>query len=220
MSVTISCARCGRPIRPPDLPATEWRCPACGPVLPLYVPQRIGADVVAAACKHAIGRVPVWCPWPLPQGWLVTGVGWAGDDRTGTRATVLACSGPSPLQRGPADIVLVAEEPGVGLGNLFAGVLGPDPGYLIGERSASPAHARVKASGRDTPMWAVDTPDDRVAYVGEARGMWLYAVAWPPDAAYVFSEDIVLCDLTEWLPGELVYGAPSPYLHGRGANPL
>jgi hypothetical protein len=24
----------------------------------------------------------------------------------------------------------------------------------------------------------------------------------------------VLHDLAEWMPGELVYGAPSPYLHG------
>jgi hypothetical protein len=64
-------------------------------------------------------------------------------------------------------------------------------------------------------MWSVDTPTDRVAYVGEARGMWLYAVAWPADAGYVFWEDIVLRDLSEWLPQELVYGAPSPYLHGR-----
>ena len=30
----------------------------------------------------------------------------------------------------------------------------------------------------------------------------------------VFAEDLVLHDLTEWVPAELVYGAPSPYLHG------
>jgi len=27
-------------------------------------------------------------PWPLPVGWLFTGVAYAGDDRSGGRATV------------------------------------------------------------------------------------------------------------------------------------
>src|SRR2546421_12712177 len=44
--------------------------------------------------------------------------------------------------------------------------------------------------------------------------MWIYAIAWPESAAYLLAEDLVLHDLTEWVPAELVYGAPSPYLHG------
>lgn len=44
----------------------------------------------------------------------------AGDERTGARATAVALAGPSPLG-GPADLVLVAEEPGVGLGARLAG---------------------------------------------------------------------------------------------------
>ncbi len=59
------------------------------------------------------------------------------------------------------------------------------------------------------------SPADRSAYAGEARGMWLYAVAWPASAGYLFAEHVVLHDLSEWVPPELVYGAPSPYLHGR-----
>ena len=59
--------------------------------------------------------VPFWAPSPLLPGWTVTGIGWAGDDRSGTRGTVLACTGPAPLG-GVADLLLVAEEPGVGLG--------------------------------------------------------------------------------------------------------
>jgi hypothetical protein len=42
----------------------------------------------------------------------------------------------------------------------------------------------------------------------------LYAVSWPSDAGYLFAEDVILHDLTDWLPPELVFGAPSPYLHG------
>jgi hypothetical protein len=146
---------------------------------------------------------------------MVTGVGWAGDDRNGTRATALACSGPAPLG-GPADILLVAEEPGVGLGNRYAGLSGPDPGpYLEAALETTAAHAKVRVAGWPISLWSIGTPVvDRCAYVGEAKGVWLYAIAWPSSAGYLFAEDLVLRDLAEWLPGELVFGAPSPYLHG------
>jgi hypothetical protein len=148
----------------------------------------------------------------------VTGAGWAGDDRLGVRATALACSGPNPLGGGPADLVLVAEQPGVGLGARFSGIPGPDPGELLAEAMAgghSGPHAKVPVGGHPTPLWCVKSPADRSAYVSEARGMWLYAVAWPASAGYIFADHVVLHDLTEWIPPELVYGAPSPYLHGR-----
>jgi len=60
----------------------------------------------------------------------------------------------------------------------------------------------------------VTSADDRGAYVGEAKGLWLYAIWWPTTAGYLLAEDLVLHDLTESVPSELVYGAPSPYLHG------
>ncbi len=34
-------------------------------------------------------------------------------------------------------------------------------------------------------------------------------------AGYTLAEDVSLRDLTVWLPPELVFGAPSPYLHGK-----
>ena len=201
-------------MRPPDLMSSDWRCSTCGPVPPLHVAEHISAEIVESVTARS-KDIPVWCPWPLPAGWMVTGIGWAGDERTGTRATALACSGPGPLG-GPADIVLVAEEPGVGLGNRYAGLAGPDPGpYLQDALENTAAHAKVKAAGWPTALWAVRTPaTGRSAYVGEAKGVWLYAIAWPDSAAYLFAEDLVLHDLTEWVPAELVYGAPSPYLHG------
>jgi hypothetical protein len=147
---------------------------------------------------------------------MVTGVGWVGDDRSGVRGTAVACSGPSPLEDGPADVVLIAEEPGVGLGTRFAGVPGSDPGaFFEGDPSSTGAHARVRAAGWPTALWMVKSPEDRCAYVGEARGMWLYIVTWPAGAGYVLAEDLALHDLTESVPSQLVYGAPSPYLHGR-----
>jgi hypothetical protein len=193
--------------------SSEWRCGDDGPVPPLHVAEHIGPEIVESVTLRA-GDIPLWCPWPLPTGWVVTGVGWAGDERHGTRATLLACSGPAPLG-GPADVLLVAEEPGVGLGNHYAGLSGPDPGpYVEKALDSTAAHAKVRAAGWPTPLWAVSTPEgDRSAYVGEAKGMWLYAIAWPGSAGYLFAEDLVLHDLRDWLPGELVYGAPSPYLH-------
>lgn len=217
-------------MRPPDLMHSEWRCDACGPVPPLHVAEHIGAEIVASAIERVIegstgGRpqVPVWCPWPLLPGWTMTGIGWAGDERTGVRATAVACSGPAPLGAGPADLLLVAEEPGVGLGTRLAGVEGPDPGARLAEamgwpeagRAGHPPHAKIKAAGHPTPLWMVQAAEDRSAYVGEARGLWLYAITWPADAGYLFAEDVALQDLVEWLPPELVYGAPSPHLPGR-----
>lgn len=209
---------------------TDWRCSACGPVAPLHIPQHISQEIVENVAQHInqeVGelagargtrggaRTPMWCLWPLPPAWTVTGVGWAGDDRMGVRATAVACSGPSPLGGGPADILLIAEEPGVGLGTRFAGIPGPDPGPFLADVLPEAAHAKVKAGGHPAPLWSVKSPEDRSAYAGEAKGVWLYAVAWPASAGYLLADDVVLHDLAEWLPAELVYGAPSPYLHGK-----
>jgi hypothetical protein len=214
VGLALSCPRCGGTVRPPDLMSSEWRCDACGPVRPLHVAKHIGPEIIDTALTQ-VAPMPLWCPWPLPTGWMVTGVGWAGDERDGADATVLACSGPAPLAGGPADMVLIAEKPGVGLGNRFAGLPGIDPGpYLQEALEHTAAHAKVKAAGWPTPMWAVSSKEDRSAYVGEAKGVWLYAICWPASTGYLTAEDMVLDDLTDWVPPELPYGAPSPYLHG------
>lgn len=223
VGVSVTCSRCGGPVRAPDMMHTDWRCDVDGAVAPLHVAKHIGPEVMqsavgAATAGGGLAPVPIWCTWPLLPGWTVTGVAWAGDDRLGVRATAVACSGPAPLGGGPADIVLVAEEPGIGLGTRFAGVPGADPGPRIAEAmrdGSAGAHAKIKAGGHPTPLWSVASATDRSAYVGEARGMWLYAIAWPASAGYLLAEHVVLHDLCEWLPPELVYGAPSPYLHGR-----
>jgi hypothetical protein len=108
------------------------------------------------------------------------------------------------------------------LGNRYGGIPGLDPGDLLTDvmSDVAPpagdhglAHAKIKVGGHPTPLWSVKSPNDRSAYVGEARGMWLYAIAWPASAGYLLAENVILHDLTEWLPPELVYGAPSSYLH-------
>jgi hypothetical protein len=103
----------------------------------------------------------------------------------------------------------------VGLGARFAGIPGPDAGPFLADVMTEVPHAKVKAGGHPTPLWSVKSPEDRSAFAGEAKGVWLYAVTWPVGAGYLFADDVVLHDLAEWLPTELVYGAPSPYLHGK-----
>ncbi|WP_374198064.1 DUF6758 family protein [Micromonospora sp. PLK6-60] len=229
VTVAVSCPRCGGPVRPPDLMHSGSRCARCGPVPPLHVPEHIGPDIVASVVERISGadepdgpRPPLWCPWPLPPSWTLTGVAWAGDEGAGVRATAVACAGPAPLGGGPADLVFVAEEPGVGLGSRFAGTAGPDPGPELAEALAEPgrghpervAHAKIRVAGHPTPLWPVNSSTNRSAYAGEARGMWLHAIAWPASAGHLLAEEVMLHDLAEWTPPELVYGAPSPYLHG------
>lgn len=222
MGVAITCPRCGGAVRPPDLMNSVWRCDVDGAVLPLHVPRHIDAQILESARGHlrphgGAQPVPLWCPWPLPTGWTVTGVGWVGDDRSGVKGSVVASSGPRPVEDGPADLLLIAEEPGVGAGARFAGIPGVDPGALLtDELRDTAAHARVRADGWPTPLWVIDSPRDRSAYVGEARGLWLYAVTWPAAAGFMLAEDLVLHDLGDSVPATLGFGAPSPYLHGEG----
>jgi hypothetical protein len=201
-------------VRAPDLVHTEWRCDDCGPIAPLHVAGSISADVltgVQARLRATAERpAPLWCPWPLLPGWTVTGVAWAGDERDGPRATAMALSGPARLVEGPADAVFIAEEPGVGLGNALAGMTGLDPGPHLSDTGPS---AKLRADGHPTPLWAVASPPDRSTYVGEARAMWLYAIAWPAQAGYLLAEDLWLHDLGDWIPAELVFGAPSRRLY-------
>lgn len=214
----VSCPRCRGPVRPPDLMHTDWRCDECGAVPPLHLPVQIGPEVMAAAVSE-VGRhrdrVPLWCPWPLPAGWLVAGVGWVGDERSGVRATALAVTGPAPLSGGPADLLLVAETPGVGLAGRYAGLVGPDPGPLLAEAMRGrPAHAKVRAGGHPTPLWSIPAAEGCSAYAGEAHGVWLVGIAWPATTGYLLTDDLVLNDLVDWLPPELAYGAPSARLPG------
>ncbi|GAA0951354.1 hypothetical protein GCM10009550_30900 [Actinocorallia libanotica] len=160
---------------------------------------------------RARARVPIWLPWPLPMGWLVTGFLHAGDEHTGARAAGVALSGPG-LTAGPADLLLIAEEVGVGLGARLAGLRGPDPGPGF---DTGPAHAKVHAEGRPVPLWSVDAGPELAVYAGEARGRWLWALLWPAEAGALMADQFQFIDLRE--PGmdlDLPFGAPCPRLDG------
>jgi hypothetical protein len=143
----------------------------------------------------------------------VSGVQHAGDEHTGPVATVLACSGPNPLTVDvddlSADLLLVAEQPGVGLGAHLAGLDELDPGPRIATQAPS---LKLVAAGHETPLWAVDV-DGASAFVGEAAGVWLWAIAWPETASAVLLEQFELrdaCDPDNLF--DLPYGALSPRL--------
>jgi hypothetical protein len=186
-----TCPRCGGELHPPGLWSSDWQCDQHGAVPPLQPVVQPSSELLHGV--SAGSTVPVWLPWPLPHGWLVTGLAHAGDERTGARATALACTGPAPLG-GIGELVLVAEEPGVGLGARYAGLDGPDPG-AVGE--SRPADAKVHAAGHPTPMWTLPGPTDRAVYVGEALGCWLYAVLWPETAGFLLVDEFVLTDVRD-----------------------
>lgn len=187
-----TCARCGAPVRAPGIWSNAWRCEFHGdvePVAPLALPTRERLD------RDLQGTdVPFWLPWPLPTGWLATGVTHAGDDRHGARASLVACTGPNPVG-GPADLVLIAEELGVGLGARWAGLPGPDPGELLATQTGP--DAKVHAAGHPTALWCVKGPPDRAVYVGEALGRWLWMILWPASAGLLAAEQITLIDLRD-----------------------
>lgn len=187
--------------------SSAWECPRHGPVHPLRTWTGVTADLVARTSASA--QVPLWCPVPLLPGWSVTGLALAGDDRSGARATALALSGPCPVG-GPADMVLVAEEPGTGLGGRLAGSDALDPGSV----AQGTPDAKVEAAGHPTALWRCDSAEDRVAFAGEAGGVWLWAVLWPPAAELVLIEDVHLHDLRAEQHAGLVlpFGAPTSRL--------
>jgi hypothetical protein len=191
-------------LRAPTLFSSDWRCAVHGAVLPSYVMPTASPEALDKV--RGMAEVPFWIPSPLLPGWMITGIAYAGDERSRARATALACSGPAPLG-GVADMVLVAEEPAIGLGSGYAGL--PD---TASPDMSGPPVAKVHAANHPTALWTVPGPDDRCVVAGEAKGMWLWAILWPADAGYVLYEHVVLHDLRDWLPPGLVVGAPSPYL--------
>ena len=213
MSAAPSCVHCLGPLRKPGLWSNAWQCDTDGDVYPFFNSAVPSAHVLDWLRESA--KVPVWVPHPLPTGWCVSAIGWAGDERTGARATAVACCGPAPLG-GAAEAVFIAEEPGVGLAARLAGL--PAAALVAGEGAGE---AKVTAAHHPTPLWLLPGGTaERVGYAGEARGVWLATVFWPSLANLLLIEHMLLVDLRDLPPGpndypELVFGAPSGRLLAR-----
>ena len=200
------CPRCQGELSEPSVWHSAWQCARHGAVQPLrpaHVPATEGLHALAK-----VAAVPVWLPWPIPLGWLVTGFTGAGDHRSGTRGCVVALSGPNPVG-GLGEMLVVSEEPGLGLGAGLAGLAGPDPGEGF---AAGPPHALVRFGHHEFPLWSVESPGTAV-FAGEVLANWLWIILWPDTAGTLLLETLSLRDLRD--PGQewdVPFGALSPRL--------
>src|SRR5688572_23153362 len=182
------CPRC-------RLPLTEtgdtWTCQADGPTPPLWRPQESTYDAFVRHIDQA-GDFPTYLPWPLAPGWLVTDFGVVVQSGSAPRATVTCVSGTTELD-GPVDVIVVAEEPGTGLGARAARLPRIEP-RDIGE---GPPVVKVRIGHVPVSLWAVSTSDrddefDRCVLVGEAAGRWLWLVLRPPSAMLLMRDEWIL----------------------------
>jgi uncharacterized protein DUF6758 len=207
------CPRCQGALREPSAGDSAWQCDLHGAVQPLRMTRTPSPGGLQALLKAA--KVPVWLPWPIPLGWLVTGFTGAGDDRSGTRGCVVALSGPNPVG-GPGEMLLVSEEPGLGLGAGLAGLTAPDPGEGF---ATGPPHALVQFGNHEFPLWHVDAPDVAV-FAGEVLGTWLWIILWPDTAGMLLVDTLTLRDLRDPMQDlDLPFGAKSPRLPGLPGTP-
>jgi hypothetical protein len=179
------CARCAGPLQSPEV-SGEWLCARHGVVEPLH--PAVPADTHHLVDIASSTAVPLWLAWPLPRDWTVTGVRRTGGTGPG-RAVAISYSGPGITAR-LAELIIVSEEPGTGLGAAYAGLRDPDPGP---ELAHAPYDTKVTASGQRTPLWSVPA-EDCTAYVGEAAGCWLWALVWPVEEFLVVHDDLQLVD--------------------------
>jgi hypothetical protein len=195
MGGTARCPRCDAAVRAPSIWHNGSTCAVHGEVVPLQPAQSADSQHLEWIAAHS--DVPVWLPWPLPDGWLLTGTRCVRDEKHPAQAVVVAASGPhrgAPGGSPVADLLLVAERPGTGLGAHLAGRDDVDPGE--GLVTGAPA-ARPHAGGSSTPLWSVEADGDRAVLVGEAGGVWLWALLWPAAAGLTVLDDLELVDLRD-----------------------
>lgn len=187
------CPQCGTSLTAPSAPDSAWRCFRHGAVLPLTVFDRANQTVIDHVRHHA--EVPLWLPDPLPRGWTLSGLAAVRDAARRIRGTVSAFRGPAPLG-GDGEWLIVAEEPGIGLGAAYA----RSPALTLPPPTSTPP-VKIHALGHPAPLWAIlDCGPDRSAYVGEADGVWLWLISFPADAGYAVLEDLALVDARDGIP--------------------
>jgi hypothetical protein len=196
MALLAGCPRCSASVTGA---ADAWECPEHGPVTPLWRPLEASYEAFVEHLSLA-DAFPTYLPWPLGPGWQVTDFGSIGVPGR-ARASFSAVTGTSDLD-GPVELLLVAEEPGVGLGARVAGTRHSDPG---GEIAGRPPEARLRLGQTTVPLWSVSTHDivgdlDRSVLAGEAGGRWLWVVLRPASAILLLTETWMLADASEFGP--------------------
>jgi hypothetical protein len=171
-------------------------------------------DYESLAAHLAASRsFPTYLPWPVSPGWSVSDFACVGDGRGAAVATLTCTSGTSELD-GPVDVLVVAEEPGTGLGARCARTAHVDPGAEIHDQ---PPTARVRIGRQPVSLWDVSTSAtdgelDRSVVAGEAGGRWLWLVLRPASALLLLREDWILRDVSEVGPPllDMPFGGPRP----------
>jgi len=165
----------------------------------LWRPEMVSYDSFVSHLERA-GGLPTYLPWPLRPGWSVVDFGVAGGGSAHGDvpvASLTMVSGPSEID-GPVDLLLVAEEAGVGLGARFAGTPGADPGPGLGD---GPPAARVRIGSQLVSLWPVSISAavgewDRSVLAGEAAGRWLWLVVRPAAALLMLQDGWELRDVS------------------------
>lgn len=211
MSLQAGCPRCSAPVARWGSDAEGgWSCPDHGPVSPLWRPASASYDSFVDHLQAA-GAFPTYLPWPMSPGWTVTDFAVVCDRPGSAWATMTCCSGTSELD-GPVDVLVIAEEPGTGLGARCAGTPHDDPGVGDG-----PPAVRVRIESLQVSLWPITTSGqagewDRSVVVGEAHGRWLWIVMRPASAMLLLRDDWILRDVSGLGPPlvEMPFGGPPP----------
>lgn len=160
-------------------------------------PRLTVVEPVVAVLDGAVVALsaPVWVPWPLPSGWSFGGLAHTALDQSdaGKEAGVSTAAswlGVDPFGE-PAEMLLVCEEAGSGVGAGFAGLDVSYPGPEVG---VGPPHARFTVNGHDVPLWEVPAAADRGVYAGAAAGRWLWVVVHPAEASPLVVAPLRLVD--------------------------
>jgi hypothetical protein len=194
MSLVVGCPRCAVPLARP-LPGAGWVCAEHGPIVPLWRPGQASYEGFAEHLRLA-GDFPTYLPWPMSPGWRVTDFAVVGTGERPARATLTICSGTSELD-GPVDLVVVAEEAGIGLGARCAGTRHDDPGDEVGQ---GPPSVKVRVENQVVSLWPVSVSLggdlDRSVVAGEAQGRWLWIVLRPASAVLLLHDDWILRDVS------------------------
>jgi hypothetical protein len=158
-------------------------------------------------------QFPTYLPWPIGPGWTVTDFATVAGTDDRPCATMTCTSGTTELD-GPVDVLLIAEEPGTGLGARCAGTRYDDPGADIVLRQPA---ARVRVERQPIKLWDISTSSDdgefdRSVLAGEAAGRWLWVVLRPASALLLMRDDWILRDVSHVGPQlvELPFGAHRP----------
>lgn len=206
MPLAFTCPRCPSPVRQH---AGGWVCHDHGAVPALWRPEHSSYDEFVTHLQLAAG-FPTYLPWPLAGAWQVTD--FAVAQRGGRAVATLAAVSGITEADGPVEVLVVSEEPGVGLGARCAGTIHSDPGAEIDR--TRPAQ-RVRVDLQTGAVWPITTPDaafDRSVLAGEVLGRWLWLVLRPASGALLLTEGWALADLSSMGASllEVPFGGPPP----------